>query len=267
MQPAISVWKNRTLIWRLARREIEARFRGSFLGLFWAVIAPLAMLGVYSLVFGSLLEARWARPEPTAPQAFSFPMLLFLGLIMFGILSEPLNRAPGLILENVSYVKKVVFPLEILPVVSLITALVNATISFAMFLVVYVLFYGPPPVTALLLPLAVLPLWLVTLGLVYLLSSLGVFLRDLGHVVPLLTTSMLFLSSVFFPPEAMPEHFRPFLYLNPITTAVNHARDLVFWGTLPHPAEWLTFFLACALVFAIGAFWFMRTEKAFADVL
>lgn len=267
MRSALFLWKNRALIWRLSRREIEARFRGSLLGLFWAVIAPLAMLGVYSLVFGSLLRARWAQPETATLYSFSFPMLLFLGLIVFGILSEPINRAPGLILENVSYVKKVVFPLQILPVVSLMTALVNAAISFVVFLVVYVFLYGLPPVTALLLPLAVLPLALVILGLVYFLSSLGVFLRDLIHVVPLLTTALLFLSSIFFPPEVIPERFRPLLYLNPITIAVNHARDLVFWGTLPHPVEWLIYFLACFFVFIIGAFWFQRTEKAFADVL
>lgn len=263
-----SLWSYRSLVWRLTQREIEARFRGSFLGLFWAVIVPLVMLAVFSLVFGTIFQSRWAKPENAAMASeYSFPIILFSGLIVYGILADPLTRAPGLVMENVAYVKKVVFPLDILPVVALISALVTAAISFAVFLAVFVLSYGPPPITILLLPLTLLPLMLFVLGAVYFLSSLGVFLRDLRHVMPPLMTAMLFLSSVFYAPEALPEQYRWLLYLNPVTPAVTHARDVIFWGRLPDPLEWGATLVFSLLVLTAGAYWFMRTEKAFADVV
>ncbi|UUP18238.1 ABC transporter permease [Nitratireductor thuwali] len=262
------IWSHRNLVWRLTQREIEARFRGSFLGLFWAVIVPLFMLGVFSLVFGTIFQSRWARPEGAAMASeYSFPIILFSGLIVFGILADPLNRAPGLVMENVAYVKKVVFPLEILPLVALISALVTAAISFAVFLVVFAVIYGLPPVTIVLLPLTLLPLMLFVLGAVYFLSSLGVFLRDLRHIMPPLTTAMLFLSSVFYSPENLPEDYRWLLYLNPVTPAVTYARDVIFWGRLPDLLEWSATLMFSLLVLIAGVYWFMRTEKAFADVV
>jgi lipopolysaccharide transport system permease protein len=265
---AAGIWSHRNLIWRLVRREIEARFRGSFLGLFWAVIAPLIMLSVYSLVFGGIFQSRWARPEnAVGVNGYAFPMILFIGLIVFGILSDPLNRAPGLVMENVSYVKKVVFPLEILPFVALISALVTALISFGVFLVVFVVVYGVPPISILLLPIVLLPLMLFVLGGVYFLASLGVFLRDLKHMVPPVTTAMLFLSPVFYSPDALPEQYRWLLYANPATLAVVGARDVVLWARLPNIMEWGTSFMLSLLVATAGAFWFIRTKKAFADVI
>jgi len=262
------IWSHRHLIRRLVAREIEARFRGSFLGLFWAIIVPLVMLCVFSLVFGTIFQSRWAQPESASGAApFSFPMILFIGLIVYGLLAEPLNRAPGLVMENVTYVKKVVFPLEVLPVVALISALVTALVSFAAFLAVFVALYGLPPATILLLPVALLPLVLFVLGCAYVLASLGVFLRDLKQVVPLLTTAMLFLSSVFYAPENVPEQYRWLLFLNPVTPAVTYARDIVFWGRLPDPMGWTVTLLLSLVVASAGAYWFMRTEKAFADVV
>jgi lipopolysaccharide transport system permease protein len=262
------IWSHRTLIWRLARREIEARFRGSFLGVFWAIIVPLIMLAVFSLVFGTIFQSRWARPENSAVASeYAFPMILFSGLIVFGILSDPLTRAPGLVMENVAYVKKVVFPLEVLPFVALISALVTALISFVVFLAVFVLMYGMPPATIFLLPIVLLPFMLVILGIVYFLASLGVFLRDLRHVMPPLTTAMLFLSPVFYSPDALPGEYRWLLYANPMTSAVTQAREVIFWGRLPDLTEWGAFLVLSLFVAIAGAYWFMRTEKAFADVV
>jgi lipopolysaccharide transport system permease protein len=261
-------WAHRTLIWRLARREIEARFRGSFLGLFWAVIVPLAMLGVFSLVFGSIFGARWTRPGAiTFSDEYSFPMIMFLGLILFAILSDPINRAPDLIMANVSYVKKVLFPLEILPVVALVNALVTAAISLVVFLAVFLVLYGLPPVTILVLPAVLLPLAFMTLGIVYFLASLGVFLRDLAQATPLLTTAIMFLSPVFYPIQQLPEQYRWLFYLNPLTTGLVQARDVVFWGHLPSVGEWFAYLAASLVVAAAGHYWFSRTKKGFADVV
>ncbi|HEX2020101.1 MAG TPA: ABC transporter permease [Aurantimonas sp.] len=262
------VWTNRVLTWRLARREIEARFRGSFLGVFWAAIMPLAMLGIYSFVFGGIFNARWVRPEqPGVLADYGFPLVLFSGLMVFGILSEPLSRSPGLIMENVSYVKKVVFPLEVLPFVALISALINMVITLAVFLAVFLLFHGLPPATILFLPIVLLPVMLMTLGIVYLLSSLGVFLRDLKQVMPILTAALLFLAPVFYPLSVVPEAYRSLMLLNPLTLGVLFAQDVIFWGRLPDPLAWGGYLLASILVFAAGSWWFLRTKKAFADVL
>ncbi|MET4259618.1 lipopolysaccharide transport system permease protein [Bradyrhizobium sp. S3.12.5] len=262
------IWSHRNLIWRLVRREIEARFRGSFLGVFWAIIVPLIMLAVYSLVFGGIFQSRWAGAENGARiDGFAFPMILFVGLITFGILSDPLNRAPGLVMENVSYVKKVVFPLEILPLVALISGLVTALISFAVFLFVFLVAYGAPPATIILLPIVLLPFMLFILGGVYFLASLGVFLRDLKHVMPPITTAMLFLSPVFYSPDALPERYRWLLYANPATSAVVGAREVVFSAQLPNILVWGMSLILSLFIATAGAFWFMRTKKAFADVI
>jgi lipopolysaccharide transport system permease protein len=265
---ASGIWSHRSLIWRLARREIEARFRGSFLGIFWAVIAPLVMLAVFSFVFGSIFQSHWATPKHgVGASEYAFPMMLFVGLIVFGIVSDPLNRAPGLVIENVSYVKKVVFPLEILPFVALISALVTALISFVVFLAAFLVVYGVPPATILLLPIVLLPLMLVVLGAVYFFASLGVFLRDLKHVMPLVTNTMLFLSPVFYSLDALPQQYQWLFFANPVTLAVIGAREVIFWAHLPNIMEWVISFVLSLLAAAGGAYWFTRTEKAFADVL
>ncbi|KQZ81967.1 sugar ABC transporter permease [Mesorhizobium sp. Root157] len=263
-----SSWNHRFLIWRLARREVEARFRGSLLGVFWALVLPLMMLGVFSLVFGSVFGTRWVRPGGAMTIGeYGYPMVLFSGLIIFGIISEPVTRAPGLVLENISYVKKVVFPLEILPLVALISAIITAAIAFVAFLAVFIFLYGLPPITILALPLILLPLVMTTIGIVYFFASLGVFLRDLAQVVAPLITAIMFLSPLLYPLESLPEPYRPWLYLNPLTTCLIQARDVIFWGKLPPLGEWAAYFLISFLVMTAGGYWFTRTKKAFADVV
>ena len=263
-----TAWRNRTLIWRLTRREVESRYRGSLLGLAWAVIVPLMMIAIYTFVFSTIMRARWAAPgaEPM-PAEYGFGILLFAGFVIFAIFAEPVNRAAGLILENVSYVKKMVFPLEALPWVSVASGLVNAAISFLAFLVLLIAFYGLPPVTILALPLIVLPVVLFALGTTYILSSLGVFIRDIRQFVPLLTTAMLFLSPVVYPLEIVPEGFRPLVLANPLTIGIVQARQVIFWGEMPDLAEWGVYFAASMIVALLGYAWFQRTKKGFADVL
>jgi lipopolysaccharide transport system permease protein len=261
-------WTHRVLIWRLSRRELEARFRGSLLGVFWAVVLPLVMLGVFSLVFGSILGNRWARPGGHVEIGeYGYPMILFSGLIIFGMVSEPINRAPSLVSENVSYVKKVVFPIEILPIVALVTAVITAAISFVVFLAMFFLNYGPPPVTILALPIVLLPLAFMTLGVAYFFASVGVFLRDLAHLTGPLMTVTMFLSPVLYPLENLPEPYRPWLYLNPLTIGVTQAREVIFWGRLPSLVESIAYFVASLVVVTLGGGWFIRTKKAFADVV
>lgn len=261
-----TAWTNRTLLRRLARREVEARYKGSFLGIAWAALIPLIMIGIYAFVFGSVMRTRWVQPEES-DQTYSFAMLLFGGFIFYTVFAEAVGRAPGLMLENPAYIKKVVFPLDILPWVVVVTALVNAGIAFAVFLVIFVVLYGLPPLTILLLPFVALPLVLITLGLTYVLASFGVFMRDLRQLVPLITTALLFLSPVFYPLDSVPAAMRPVIALNPLTIGIVELREVIFWGRAPALLEWATYTAASFAVASAGYWWFARTKKAFADVL
>lgn len=264
--PFRDAWRHRTLILRLARRELAARYRGSALGLAWMAINPLLMLAVYTFVFTVVFQARWGTGTGAGSSA-EFALLLFSGLILFTVFADCVNRAPGLMLENVSYIKKVVFPLEILPVVALVAALTNAAVGFSILALAYGPVFGAPPWTVVLLPLALLPLCLMALGLTWFLASVGVFLRDVRQVVGVLVTVTMFLSPIFFPLDAIPAAFRPFIHLNPLTPVLEQSKDLLFWGRLPDPAGWgltLAAGWACAW---LGYVWFVKTRRGFADVV
>ena len=260
-------WRHRLLIARLARRELEERYRGSLLGLVWTILMPLAMLGIYSFVFGGVFGARWNRPHTASIAEYGFPIIMFSGLVVFTLFQEAVNRSPRLILTNRAYVTKMVFPLEVLPFVAVLSSLVTAAVSLAVLFAAFIIFYGLPPFTVVSLPLILLPIALITLGFVYLLSSLGVFLRDLEHVMPLLTTAMLFMSPVFYQIDQLPAGVRILIYLNPLTIGIDQMRQALFWGQWPNPAIWLAYLTAAALFSALCAYWFSRTRKAFADVL
>lgn len=259
-----TAWHHRSLILRLARREIDARYRGSVLGIVWAVLNPILMLAVYTFVFSVVFQARWGA---TGGSNTEFALLLFSGLILFNVLGECLSRAPGLLLENVSYIKKVVFPLEILPLVSLAVALFNAGIGFVILVVFHLMVAGLPPPTALLLPLVLAPLCLTTLGLSWFFAAAGVFLRDLRQVVGVAVTVLMFLSPIFYPMTAIPERFRAILHLNPMTAILEQSKDLLFWGRVPSPVDWGLATLGAWAVAWLGYLWFMKTRRGFADVV
>jgi len=261
---ALFCWPYRSLILRLARREIEARYRGAALGLVWSVLTPLAMLSVYTYVFSVIFQARWDTPTNGRGQ---FAILLFSGLIVFSIFSECLNRAPSLMLQNVSYIKKVVFPLEVMAWVVLLVALFNAAVSFSVLLAFYLMVFGLPPITVVLLPLVLVPLVLAVLGLTWFLASLGVFVRDVSQFIGILTTLTLFMSPILYPVTAIPEAVRPYVYANPLTLVLENTKEVLFWGTVPDPGYLALSTLAAWAVAWLGYAWFMRTRKGFADVV
>ncbi len=264
LSPLRAAWRHRKLIARLARSELEGRFRGSVLGTAWMAINPLIMLAVYTFVFTVVFQARWGA---AAGSSVDFALLLFSGMILFGVFAECVNRAPTLMLENVSYIKRVVFPLEILPVVVMLTALVNAAVGFIILILFYLTVRGAPPPTALLVPLALAPLCLVTLGASWFLASMGVFLRDIRQMVGVLVTLLMFLSPIFYPLEALPEAFRFWVSLNPLTLILEQSKDLLFWGRLPDPGVWALTLIASWGVAWLGYVWFVKTRKGFADVV
>ena len=262
---AVHLWKYRDLIRQLTWREVVGRYKGSFIGLGWSFIQPLVMLFVYTFVFSVIFKARWGV-EPDEGKA-AFALALFMGLITFSIFSEVANSAPSLVLGNANYVKKVVFPLEILPFVRLLSALINAAFSLIVLVVGILIFNHFIHWTALLLPLIWLPMMMFTLGCGYFLASLGVFVRDMGTVIGVLTTILFFLTPIFYPISAVPEQFRIFCRMNPIAIFVEDARRVVLWGLFP---DWPWFFFGMALSVAVlifGFVWFMKSKKAFADVI
>ena len=263
--PLRDAWRHRTLVLRLARRDLESRYRGSVLGLAWTVVNPLIMLTVYTFIFSVVFKARWGTGGSGGTAEFA--LYLFSGMILFSIFSECVARAPGLMLENLSYIKKVVFPLEIMPVVVLLVALFNAAISFAILLAFHLAVRGLPPPTAQLIPQVLLPLCLFALGLSWFFASAGVFLRDLRQMVNVLITVMMFLSPIFYPLSAIPEDLRAMILLNPLTLLLERSKDVLFWGHGLPVLEWAVY-CAAAWVWAwLGYAWFIKTRKGFADVV
>ena len=199
------IWDNRKLIKRLIIRETEARYKSTMLGLLWLVMTPLLMLSVYAFVFSSILKAKWPN---SSDSEFEFAIILYCGLIVFTLFADVLNKAPYLILENTNYVKKVIFPVEILPIVALGSALIQALISYAILLIFCLFYYASLHWTIIFFPLILLPFLLLLSGLSLMLSALGVFIRDIGQMVSVVVTGSMFVSPLFFPfsPFRFPFH-------------------------------------------------------------
>lgn len=259
-----SLWQHRALTRALVQREVVGRYRGSIMGLVWSFLNPVLMLLIYTFVFSVVFKARWSAGSDSKTE---FALVLFSGLLVFNFFAECFNRAPALVLQNVNYVKKVVFPLEILPWVSLGAALFHALISTLVWLLAYCLLNGAPHPTVLLLPLVLLPLMLFTLGVSWALASLGVYLRDVAQFIGVLTTILMFLSPIFYSGSTLPEEYQGLLMFNPLTPAVEQAREVLYWGRVPNLAEWGYYLLGSAVMAWLGFAWFQKTRKGFADVL
>lgn len=260
-----SFWLNRSLIFTLANRDVVGRYRGSFMGIAWSFFNPLLMLAIYTFVFSVVFKARWGIAAQESK--VDFAIMLFIGMIIHGLFAECINRAPGLILSNVNYVKKVVFPLDILPWVAFGSALFHAAISLVVLIVTQLIFMGHIPFTALLLPVVILPLVFATIGFAWFLSSLGVFMRDIGQITGIVTTILLFISGVFFPINSLPEPYRSLMGLNPLAVTIEQGRNVLILGKLPDPLNWCVM-MAFGLIIAWAGFaWFQKTRKGFADVL
>lgn len=259
-----SLWKNRSLISQMTKREVIGRYRGSVMGLAWSFFNPILMLAVYTFVFSEIFSARWVGVDTGKG---GFAILLFVGMIVHGLFAECANRAPSLVMSNSNYVKKVVFPLEILPVITLGSALFHSCISLVVLLIAQVIVAHTMFWTALLFPLILVPLILGTLGISWFLASLGVYLRDVGHVITVLTTVLLFLSPVLYPVAALPEAYRPWLQMNPLTYVIEESRSVLLFGNMPHWGS-LGLAICIGLLFAAAGFWFFqKTRKGFADVI
>jgi lipopolysaccharide transport system permease protein len=259
-----TMWRNRSLIAALTKREVIGRYRGSMLGILWSFFNPVFMLIVYTFVFSVVFKARWSGGSDSKTE---FALILFSGLIVYTLFAECVNRAPSLILGNVNYVKKVVFPLEIFPIIIIFAALFHLLISLLVWLIFYVIFFGVPHPTIILLPIVLLPLALFTMGMSWALASLGVYLRDISQIVGVLTTALMFLSPIFYPISALPVEFQTIIHLNPLTLVIESTREVLVWGNTPDVDLWLIQLGLSSAIAWFGFAWFQKTRKGFADVL
>lgn len=258
--------KNFRLIVQMTRREVVGRYRGSLMGLAWSFFNPLLMLAIYTFVFSVIFKTRWPGIG-TEQSKTDFAIIFFSGLLIYGLFAECANRAPTIILSNVNYVKKVVFPLEILPWVACGSAVFHTFVSVAVLLAAELIFSGHVPWTAVLFPLVLVPLVLGTMGFAWFISAFGVYVRDVGQVIGMFTTILLFLSPIFFPVSAMPTQVRTWIAINPLVYFLEEGRNSLIYGRAPDPLNWVIA-LACGLFVAwLGFAWFQKSRSGFSDVL
>ena len=259
-----TIKNNIYLLSQLTRRDIAARYQGSAVGLLWAFFSPVLMLLVYTFVFGYVFQARWMGAE--TDRSF-FALNLFAGMIVHGFLAECVVRSPGLMQQHTNFVKRIVFPLWLLPIVPLASALFHTCISFLVLFLAHVAIAQTLHWQLLFLPILIVPFVFFLTGLVWMLTALGVYLKDLAQIVPIVVTILMFMSPVFCPADALPENIRPLMYMNPLTPAIETLRGVLFAGELPSLTGY-SIFLAASLLFALfGLLVFNRLKVGFADVL
>lgn len=252
------------LLWHLTLREAFGRYRGSLFGVGWVVITPIIMLLIYTFVFSVVFQVRWGGTESSR---IEFALNLYAGLLLHGLLADTLTRSPALFRNHVNFVKKVVFPLWILPLVNLCSSLIHALIGFAILLLANFVVNDSVQPTLVMLPLVLLPFLTLLAGVGWLLSAVGIYLRDISQVMPLVSVAALFLAPVFYPISMLPEPYQGLLYLNPLTTIVEQTRQVLLQGAMAD-AQVLIIFGCAALAFGVFGWWvFRRLQRGFADAL
>ncbi len=255
---------NRYLLFQLIKNDIKQKYQGSVLGILWSFIVPILMLIIYTFMFSVVFQAKW---DIDTTDKYQFALVLFCGLSAFNILSEVMSRSAGIIASNVNYVKKVIFPLELFPVVLVCTALFTALINFLILVIVKVILYHNVSKTLFLFLPALLPLIILALGVGLFVSATSVYLKDIANIISVLVTVLMYMSPVFFPLSAVPENVRIVCEINPMTYIIENVRKVVLYS------EWLDLksygiSLLVGIAFAtFGYFVFKRAKEGFADVL
>lgn len=252
------------LVLRLAQRQVAMRYKESALGASWSLLAPLALLAIYGVVWGVIFTPRWSVDEDSP----AFALLIFSGIVVFTLFAEIMNSSTTLVQSNATLIKRTTMSPRVIPIANALGALFTFGLNVVAFLLMYLLLEGLPPVTILLAPLLVIPLWVLCLGLSFLLSAVSAYFRDLQQIVPLVTTAVLFLSPVFYPITALPEAMRPLvLALSPLGVIVPASKELVFYGQLPDPLPLVVYSGIAAAALALGWWLYGKASRGFADVI
>lgn len=260
----LTFYRHRHLIWQMTKREVVGRYRGSVMGILWSFFNPVFMLTIYTFVFSVVFKAKWGAGSDSKTE---FAIILFAGLIVFNMFSETVTRSPSLILSNVNYVKKVVFPLEILPVVSILSSCFHTLISIGVLILFRLIVGNGFSITTLLFPVIIAPLLFFSLGVSWFLAALGVYLRDVSQTIGLAMTALMFVSPIFFPISALPEKYRIFVYLNPLSFIIEQGREVLIFSHLPDWRGLLIYYVLGSISALFGFTWFQKVRKGFADVL
>lgn len=262
--PVASLTSHGSLTWELAKREVMVRYRGASFGLAWSLISPFLLLMIYTFAFGTVMGGRW--PQALTGET-SFSIILFAGLVVHGFFAECLIRSPLLITSNPHFVKRVVFPLEILPWPLVMAALFHTAMNTIVFVLLRLVMDGAFDWTIVLLPLVLLPLVTLAIGIAWFLASLGVYFRDISQITGVASMALLFLSSAMMPVETVDARYRWVFELNPLTFIIDQARNVMLWGIQPDWTGLFWYWLGAMAVFIGGYSWFRITKRGFADVL
>lgn len=259
----LPLFKYRYLLQQLVLKDINSKFRRSSLGVAWMIVSPLLLLAGYTIVFGVFLKSRWGG----AGNSIEFALVLYAGLIFYNFFSEVIGRSPGLIYSNQPYVKKMIFPLEVLSWSVILSATINFIMSFFVWSVFCLVVKNSIPLTALWLPVIFIPFLLFTLGCSWLLSGYAVFHSDVEHVIPIVLMLMMFVSPLFFSVEGLPEAFRNIVMYNPMTYILEEGRGILITGRPPKTDVLIISYIISLLIAWLGHASFMGNRKGFADAI
>lgn len=261
------IWQNRSLLYQWTRRLLAIRYAGSLLGPLWNLATPLLMLAVYTFVFGIVFRARWQMLDPALDTAESYAVILFCGMATFNIFSETVNGSSRCVIDNPNLVKKVVFPLEILPLCQMLAAAFSGQVWFLLTMAAALVAGLPLHLTCLLFPVALFPLMLLGAGAGWLVAATTVYLRDVPHLTAMLLQALFFMTPIFYPEALVPERLRFIIELNPLTWLCQQTRELLLFGIVPALPRIIFVWLFCGAVCQFGFVWFSKVKKGFADVI
>ena len=262
----ISLWRYRDLILLLTQRNIFLRYKGTFLGFFWMIATPVLMLAVYLFVFAYIFKAHWTGPE-FGNSKVALALIMFSGIIIFNIFSEIANNAATSVAGNPNYVKKTIFPLEVLPLANVMSVCFFGLVWILILMISIFLFLHIGSVAMFALPIVLLSLFLFCSGIAWFMAAIGVYVRDIIYVVGVMTQLLFFATPICYSLEMVPEHFRPLMYLNPLTVLISSFREILFFGHWPNWTLLGLVGLVSVIIFQGGYYFFMRTKGWFADVL
>ncbi|GHW66689.1 ABC transporter permease [Vibrio cholerae] len=263
--PLTSLINNRSLIYQLSKREILSRYKGTSFGIAWSIFTPLLMLVLYTFVFSFVFKARWGESNELPREIYA--LVLYTGMITHALFCDCLVRSSTLMHANVSYVKKVVFPLEVLNWVVLFSSIFQTFIGFTLLVLAVIFITGSISIYVLFIPLILLPLCMLIMGVSWFVASMGVYFRDLAQLTTIASTVLMFASPIFYPTSMLPESIRVYIYLNPLTYFIEAFRSVLIWKTAPSFESIIIVYLISFVVAFLGFKFFQRTRKGFSDVL
>lgn len=261
-----TLWYRRQLILTLGLREVTQRFRSSSLGLLWTVIQPLAVVTIFYFVFSVVFQNRWGAADESKGD---FIIALFSGFLVYNLFFDTVSRAPMMVVGNINYVKKLVFPIHLIPFIISIGSLVSFFCTFVILVLMYMLIHqGAPHFAVVTVFLSVLPVYLLSIGVSWMVASASVFYRDINHAVPLVLQALVFVSPVLYPMSRVPDGLvRQLMQMNPLAMPIEQARAAIMYGVIP---DWMGILQSLAvsmLVCVVGIIFFQRLRPGFADVL